>query len=291
MTAWAVTAIRKKHPDAEIVWVVQDAGKPVIDTAELVDEIILYPRKKGQKTSFGEMARFHRDLRSRSFDVGFDFQGHTKTALTLRLAKPKLRLQSRATDAFAARLNTIPDSCSKAVHDVDRAYALVRAWEEIDEPVKPIMPSLEDERGQFKDQGDFISLQTDSGHPNKIYPIELWAEVVKGLQNLGHRVVLIGGPNSPDLPEFESLVGELTLRESFACVAESRLHIAADTGTIHAAAAYGVPVVTVFGDEMPKEQFYPWTEQRRVLYKGEQPSLVSPEEIVQAAVELMEETA
>jgi ADP-heptose:LPS heptosyltransferase len=292
MTAWAVTAIRNKYPDAEITWAVQPNCSPVIASPQLVDTVKIYDREKWKTSAWTaqtirEKLRFYKALRAQKFDVGFDFQGHIKTSMSLFLARPKLRLQSRATDEVSKRLNTIPSACRKPMHEVELAMTLINQWEEFETPDLPIMPALAAERARFRDMGDYISIQSGSGGAAKIYPAEKWAMVAELLGSHGIKTVAIGGPGDPEVPGAENFTQQLTLAEALACTAESRVHLAADTGTGHAASAYDVPVVTVFGPESPA-RFRPWGSSGCVLHESQNPADVKPEAVVEAALKLWE---
>ena len=70
-------------------------------------------------------------------------------------------------------------------------------------------------------------------------------------------------------------------------VASSELHMAGDTGTGHMAAAYGVPVVSIFGHMDPRN-YRPYTKNGRVLRRGTEARNIEPEEVLAAARDLME---
>ena len=69
-------------------------------------------------------------------------------------------------------------------------------------------------------------------------------------------------------------------------VAHSMVHLAADTGTGHMAAAYGVPVVSVFG-YTDMIEYRPYTENGVVLNAGKSMDGVSPEQIVDSVESLV----
>lgn len=292
MAAWPVTAIRQAEPDSHIVWGVQPRCQPVISTPDLVDEIRLFDREGWKwrvwsKKRWREQLGFYFGLRKMNFDVGFDLQGHSKTALALWLAKPKQKWSVGGTDPLAKVWNPVAD-LKGAVHEVEKSLAVARMWRpELQLPEMPIMPSLEQERAKAREFGPMITLQTGAGGPRKAYPLEYWTQVAEGLKSCGCRLVTVGGPGDPAIPGTEAMNGKLNLRESIGFVAESRIHLAADTGTGHAAAAYGVPVVTVFGP-MKSERYHPWTKKGVILHEGLSPANIKPQQMIDAALSLME---
>lgn len=293
MTAHAVTGMRLKWPDAQITWAVDPRAEPVLDRTELVDQVIRFDRgawkrRRLDPTAWLEQLRLYLGLRRHRFDLGLDFQGHTKTALCLRLASPKRRLALRATDAFAARLNPLVRSGELPNHEVEKGFVLTEAVGVKERPKRPIMPSLAAERGVIAgltaDAKPLVTIQTGAGADFKRYPPEGWSAVAAALLEAGANVVVIGAPGDPNLEVkgARSAVGQWPLPMAMAAVASSAVHLSADTGSGHIAAAYGVPTVTVFGKGDP-ERFRPYSEVGTVLKHSDRPSDVSPGEIVQAA--------
>jgi ADP-heptose:LPS heptosyltransferase len=86
------------------------------------------------------------------------------------------------------------------------------------------------------------------------------------------------------------LVGKLSLRESMAWIAHSQLHLAADTGSGHIAAAYGVPVVSLFSNKSPARS-RPWGDRVTVLHNGPDASKIDPDEVVGAAAAWLQDHA
>src|ERR1039458_7532799 len=62
----------------------------------------------------------------------------------------------------------------------------------------------------------------------------------------------MGAAVMPDLPGVVSLINQLTLEESCAVIAESRLFVGIDSGLLHIAAALRVPCVGIFGPTSPQ---------------------------------------
>lgn len=296
MTAWAVSQLRRAHSGATLVWAAETRCLPVIAEGNLVDRVVDVPRERWKRERrWLEPLRFFAGLRRFRFDVGFDFQGHSKTAICLRLASPRVRLAARATDLFARALNPVVRLPVGSLHEVELGARLVAEWApNLGSLDPPIMPDLEIERravrGLLQDATErLVSIQTGAGAADKVVPPEHWARVADSLVGAGFRVCAIGGKNDPGVPhpQVENLGGRLDLREAMAVVAESALHLAGDTGTGHIAAAYGTPVVSIFGPT-PPERFRPWSTNAVVLRSpAGQTRDVSPETIAAAALEML----
>lgn len=295
MAAPVASSVRRAAPDAFIGWAVEKRCEDVVDAEKLVDDRASYdPRlfRKAKNRLAGmrrEWAYFIR-LRTLRFDVGLDLQGHSKTALCLRLAKPTKRYAIRATDVFARSLNPIL-KITEGQHTVERNLEALRLATGLVTDPTPIMPELcaekEEVRRMVGNGRPLATISVSAGAPFKEYPLERWSAVAAELMRQAYSVVFLGGPTdrAPIVHGTQDFVGKLSLAHSMAAVALSAVHLAADTGSGHMAAAYGVPVVSVFGPTEPS-LYRPYTEKGIVLCNGDHMEDVSADEVVQAAITL-----
>lgn len=289
LAAWPATALRRCRPTVHIGWAVDSRCADVLASPDLVDDVHPMPRgewkRRGSVRSLPAVLRAYMSLRPYRYDVGVDLQGHTKTALCLRLSGARVRWGVRPTDAFAAGLNRRLGISAHGAHELDlyRAVADALGWGPL--PDRPLMPNVEFEE---RDR-PLATIQTGAGFPDKRYPITHWREVARGLAARGFEVWALGGPGDPRLgiPEATDRVGELSLSEALAAIAGSAVHLAGDTGTGHAAAAYGVPVVSAFGPSDPA-RFRPWSERAVVLREAQETGAVSPDAVLAAVLKLVE---
>ena len=282
MAAWAATAIRNSVAGSQVFWAVQDTCSEVIDTDWLAEERLVVDRLSWRSlrwspTLWGRQFRLFSGLRRHKFDVGFDLQGHSKTALCLRLARPSRRVSHLSTDKFAATLNHQVDVGRDSIHEVEAHHRLVETVFPLGSSRSVKLPGV-----TSLVSGRPVTIQTGASRVDKRYPIEQWKVVAKKLVTRGYQVVAIGGKHDPhlDLPGVENLVGKLTLAESLGVIQSSRVHLAVDTGTGHVAAAYGVPVVSLFGQTDPV-RYQPFGSQCTIL-KAESPADIPPDDVVES---------
>lgn len=282
MASWALTGLRQTLPEAQITWAVQDRFAPVIDRSRLVDQVVYgdtihWKQHRWAPTTWANQLRMFAGLRREVFDVAFDMQGQAKTALCLRLCGAKKRLATRAHDKFAIRLNPTVDCLLGSVHEVEATWRLFNHWHECQLPNRPYMPPTNNR------PNDQIIIQTGSGHPHKKLSQERWVQVARKLLAAGHSVTSIGGPGDDKVPVngVTDLVGTIPLERSLDLVANCKLHVSADTGTAHAASAYSVPTVTVFGRTDPR-RYQPYGSISTVLRVGPDPNDLTADEIVNA---------
>lgn len=286
MAAWPVTALREAMPAARIVWALESRCAPVVRCPGLADRVFALPREAWKSArwapaTWSSQVRSYLGLRGERFDVAFDFQGHSKTALLARLSGARMVVANRGTDAFARAILRPVQPPADAVHEVELGLSLVRSWAPAPAGL-PMMPPSGPRVPRL------ITVQTGAGEARKAYPAESWAKVADLLAEEGFRVVLIGGLADPEPAcRAESLVGRCTLAEAVDWVARSAVHLAADTGTGHVAAAYGVPAVSVFGPTDPA-RFRPYGRDVVVL-RAPRPADVEPPDVAQAAAALSKE--
>jgi len=255
MAAWAVSALRLAHPEADITWAVDASCVPVIDQETLVQNLQIVHRSKWKKARWSpltwkEQLDSYLKLKTRDFDLGVDFHGHSKTALALKIAHPKKRIATFGTDYMSKRLNPVAPQ-NPDIHIVEQHLAALNLLAEpglqYELPELPIMPKTVEFEGS--PNGEYITIMTGASNALKSLSPESLQELGQLLLAKGEQVAFVGGPNDPviELTGCHHFVGKLNLSESASLIAKSKLHIAADTGTGHIASAYGVPTVTIFG--------------------------------------------
>lgn len=332
MAVPVASRLRRCLPDSYLAWAVESRCADVVDTESLVDFRAEFPRgdwsrRAGLRDWFTQF-RSAFSLRKVGFDLGLDLQGHSKTALVLKIARPKKALAVRAADGLVRRLVPVMEPQEEGLHTVEVNLRALSLLTDCDADASPIMPRLEAERRAIRVQigpkKPLATIAVSAGSPEKSYPLEGWAAVADALQEGGFQVAYLGGPKdlapqtaNRELP-FEnsstddpseispprlrggsatpqrrnaatpiSLVGQTKLSITIAWVAESSLHLAADTGTGHLAAAYGIPVVSIFGPKDPRV-FRPYTHKGIVLRESDRPGDVAPEKVVEAALAMKE---
>lgn len=293
MASYIATAIRIAEPDSRITWAVETRCLPVLAVGKLLNDIVDFPRDRWRRSRWSpkvwseQLGRFAR-LRARKFDFGMDLQGHSKTALCLRIANPKRRIAAFATDRLAQALNPVAPGEPNGRHRVERMLETARVFGSFELPLKPIMPSVKS-RGDLRlPMGRLASISTGAGALNKQYPARQWESVAVGLQRLGFGVVLLGADSDPRVRFAGAIdeVGQWDLASTMSAVAASDIHLAADTGTGHMAAAFGVPFVSIFGPTDPK-LFRPYSDRGKVLRASATPGDVEPSDVLAAVEDLI----
>ncbi len=293
MSTHVASRIRRAEPESHIgFWVDSDCA-PVIDVEGLCNTRYtinrnLWKEDRWSPSEWTNALKLFAQARRKKYDFGLDLHGHFKTAICLRISKPMRRLALRATDKYAKKLNPIFDIPQGDFHLVDWSLLALSELASFDADSSPIMPRLVEELENTKpwihNSKPTVSIATTAGKWDTKYPIERWQAVGKALSDQGFSVVFLGGMDGVpcEVEGTTDLVGKLTLSESMAVVSRSQLHLAADTGMGHIAAAYGIPVVSVFGPTNPTAS-RPYTEKGIVLQTSKDICSVQIEQVIEAA--------
>jgi heptosyltransferase-1 len=97
----AANALRDRFPTAHIVWVLEEKARDVLAYQPEIDETIVFQRDRWKNgilnpltflRTIGEVYRFVKELRSKHWDIAFDFHGILKSGLISYLSGAKDRV-------------------------------------------------------------------------------------------------------------------------------------------------------------------------------------------------------
>jgi ADP-heptose:LPS heptosyltransferase len=127
--------------------------------------------------------------------------------------------------------------------------------------------------------GPILALAPAANWVGKTWPVERFSRVAMRLLGpegplRGGRLMVLGGPGDAQLAHglkdivprkrFIDLAGKVDLVTAYACLKHARLFIGNDSGTMHLAAAAGIPTLGLFGPS--DERLYgPWGETARAV--------------------------
>lgn len=266
-------------------------------------------------------------LRARRFDAAIIFTVNTQTALPAALlckqAGIALRLAYSREPAYGLLTDRLaePDAGPLIRHEVERQLALVAAVGMYSDDTRLTWRCFGAERRRLAlqlhaagvPQGQpYVVLHPGATAASRRYPIDRFAAVAAQLRGRlpEHRLIVAGGED--DLAAARhiaravgagcvDMAGRLSLAELAALIDQAALVVCNNSAPAHLAAARQTPVVCMYALTNP--QHTPWQVSARVLNKdvpcrnclssrcvsGDQQCLagVSPEDVVQAAIELL----
>jgi len=122
--------------------------------------------------------------------------------------------------------------------------------------------------------------------PDKTWPRERFVSVAQQLQSAGLEPMMLAGPADDAAPfSHFQVFHNAPLAEVKNLMSGATLFIGNDSGPAHIAAAFGVPVVVLFGPSNPVT-WAPWRTEARVLTSKGGIGQIAVEEVMVAAVEL-----
>jgi lipopolysaccharide heptosyltransferase II len=287
-TTPAVRALRRRFPDARLVYLVEPAAAPVVVNNPHLDEVIVAPRARGWRGLAADVA-LGRRLRTSGFDVAIDFHGGPRASLltwlsgaperigyevvgrgwmyTRRVARPRALRPRHSVenqwDLVAALGMTPPDPRQDAVEmaaDPSAVAAVNRRLAEaaVTEPDR------------------LIVMHVSAGNPFRRWPLEHFVAVAAALA-AGHpmrRIVVTSGPSEGEAAErviagararlghdagHVLSCGEFSLAELRALVDRAALYMGGDSGPLHVASTTRVPIVGLYGPTLPARSA-PWRD-------------------------------
>jgi len=116
----------------------------------------------------------------------------------------------------------------------------------------------------LRDDGRVVALNSSGAFGgSKLWPVEYFAELARRIVvELDHDVLVTCGPNERDIARrivelsangrvFSMADQPMDLGTAKACIRRCRLMVSTDSGPRHVAAAFGLPLVTMFGPMLP----------------------------------------
>jgi heptosyltransferase-1 len=251
----------------EAGWLVEPPSRVLLDENPLLAQVIGAPSRKA--FGWGQALRVVRALRAERYDAALDFQGLWKSAAWARLSG------ARRVVGWERRARREPSSAvlvgeraerSSGGHVIDKNLSLLRPLgiEAVGLREFPL-PFSADAVGRVDaflagpGHGAPAVLNPGGGWASKLWPVERFGQLARGLRALGLRPLVSWGPGEEGLADrvVASSGGAAvrsfptSLLDFVELARRARLVVAADTGPLHLACAVGTPVVALFGPTDP----------------------------------------
>ncbi len=290
----AVSALRAALPECKIGWLIEQRWSELLcapgfafrgersQERPLVDDVFAVDIRALRSNPISpplwkELCRGLAELRSAGYEQVVDLQGAIRSALLASLSGVSDSWgENHPREAPAAIFyrHAVPIS---GTHVAQQNLALISAVAGI--PLDFCAPLLPRDAGSTEwcehsliGRGSgFCILNPGAGWGAKCWPPSSFAEVARRLSEVGVRSLVNFGPGEEHLARqvAESSGGaaeaiSCTVSQLIELTRRARLFIGGDTGPMHLAAAFGVPVVALFGPTNP-ERNGPWRTRNIVL--------------------------
>jgi len=270
LTTPVVSAIHEQIPGVEIHFITKKGFASLLNENPKISK--LYTIEK----SISEVLPA---LKNEKYDVVIDLH---KNIRTLQL-KQKLGIKSYSFDKLNFqkwllvnfKVNKLPN-----IHIVDRYFEAVTPL-----GVKNTQQQCEllfneqhviDTKKAFQlDSKSYLSVAVGAQFATKTMPTTMLVSI---LEKVEHPIVLLGGPSDETRGmEIENelrkkgkncvnAINQFSLLQSASIVAQSKVILTHDTGLMHIATAFSVPIVSVWGNTVPELGMYAYYPTQKELY-------------------------
>jgi heptosyltransferase-2 len=276
----ALGAIRETFPDAEIVVVAKPIVAPLFDPHPYCDRVLVFD-KQGKDRGISGLIRFGAALRRERFDLAILLQKAIEAAILATLAGIPRRLGYRTDGRRLLLTHSLPFTPGvRRQHHVKHYLHLLSSFgiQGSDDKLRLLVtPEEADWAKNLMGEGNWLAINPGAAYGSaKRWIPERFAEVGDRLaREYDLRVVLTGGPGEREIGrDIEqamqcsplNLIGETSVRQMAAVLSRCRLVVTNDSGPMHVAAAFGVPIVAVFGPT-DHTTTHPYSEAFRVVRK------------------------
>lgn len=264
LTTPVVRCLAEQLPDAEIHFITKKAFVPLLEGNPHIHRIIAIQSSVKEQLDH---------LKKENYDAVIDLHHNVRTLRLKRaLGKrsftfPKKNIAKFLLTTF--KWNRMPD-----IHVVDRYFMAVESL-----GVKNDRKSCElflrtNDRVDLSEYGlsdqPFVAVAMGTQFATKQMPVQLMADVLTGLQI---PVVMLGGPGDRERADalgkilnqqkIVDFCGKITLLQSADVLRRATVLLTGDTGLMHIATAFNIPVVSVWGNTVPAFGMYPYMPDHR----------------------------
>lgn len=264
LTSPVVRCIKQQLPGVELHYLTKKAFGSIVSNNPYVDKTFMIEKSVGEVLPQLELEKY---------DFLVDLHNNIRTFSLKRKLKvpnaafPKLHIPKWLLVNFKVRMKS-------RQHVVDRYFEAVKPLKVTNDgfPCDFFLdPEDEAKLIDFNlEPGKFTAFAIGAQFATKRLPVHKMIEVV---EKLHPPVVLLGGEMDAEtgkmicaaLPSQQVIntCGKLSLRESSGIVKNASVLLTHDTGLMHIASAFEIPVVSVWGNTVPAFGMYPYFPQKK----------------------------
>lgn len=294
--------LREAYPHARIDVLTGPKSGEVLDGCPYINSQIIYDTTRFHKYDSGvgktrSFASYVWQLRQPKYDLVFVLKRSFSSSLLAFLTGAQRRVGYALKGSGQLLRNlllTDKVAWREDIHEVDSLISVLEAVA-IDVPThKRALESWvsDSELAKVKETGlldstlaankKMVLIHAAAAHPDKLYPLSSWAELIKRLHQELDLVPVFSGDKQDAalyqelaaLSGLESIAlnfaGRLSLRESMALYSLMSLAVCVDSGPAHLCAAAQVPTVAIFGPTDPV-RWQPYGERNAAVFDSTLP--------------------
>jgi predicted lipopolysaccharide heptosyltransferase III len=286
LTTPVIRALRRRYPDATLIYLVESLAASAIRTNPNLNEVIVIEHRRGWRR-LAEDWSVARRLRRRRIDIAIDMHGGPRSSWLTLASRARMRVGYDVSGRRWMYTHVVPKPRGYAPrHSVRNQWDLLTPIdpafadgpdperEPIEMPVEPAAAARVS--GRLRDLGvaadaAIVVVHAAAGNEFRRWPERSFIEVVNALAtDAGRRSVIVVGA-AADAPVVERVVAGATARgpgkvsaaagwplpELRALMDRAALFVGGDSGPMHIAATSRVPILAIFGPTLPVH-WAPW---------------------------------
>jgi heptosyltransferase-3 len=274
-----LTAVRARHPEAEIHVVVRRGTEGILAGCPAIDQLHTSAAPAGERQPG---ARWHdiqllRRLRKVGFDTAFELGDGDRGRMLAWLCGAKKRFANDTHPPMSrwwrSRFTGVGTENWKGRHRVEKDFVTVQSALDLAEPIPPLCFDT-DAAEVWPHAGPFILFHPATRWTQKRWPRERWIELGQALAK-STSIVVSCGPDAEEVAEAQAIAdgigtratstkGKLSWAQLAGALRAAKMFVGVDTAAMHLAAACQCPTVALFGSSRDWA-WHPWAVRHQIL--------------------------
>ena len=286
LTTPIIRALRRRFPDATLVYLVESLAAPALAANPHLNDVIVIEHRRGWRR-LAEDWSIARRLRRRRIDIAIDMHGGPRSSWLTLASRARVRVGYDVSGRRWMYTDVVPKPRGYAPrHSVRNQWDLLTPVDPafvdgpdperdpIEMPVESGAAASVDERLRtlgIDPDSSVVVVHAAAGNEFRRWPERSFVDLVSGLAADGRSIVVVGAAS--DTPAVERVVAAAAIKsgkrahlaaargwplpELRALMDRAALFIGGDSGPMHIAAASRVPILAIFGPTLPVH-WAPW---------------------------------
>ena len=274
-----LTAVRARHPEAEIHVVVRRGTEGILAGCPAIDQLHTSAAPTGERqtgTRWQDIQLLRR-LRKVGFDSAFELGDGDRGRMLAWLCGAKQRFANDTHPPMSrwwrSRFTTVGEEKWSGRHQVEKDFGIVQSALDLGEPIPPLC--FEESAAEAWPHGEpFILFHPATRWTQKRWPRERWIELGQSLAK-SHSIVVSCGPDAEEIAEARAIAdgigaratsteGKLSWAQLAGALRAAKMFVGVDTAAMHLAAACQCPTVALFGSSRDWA-WCPWAVRHQIL--------------------------
>jgi lipopolysaccharide heptosyltransferase I len=250
-------------PGSEVHWLVARGLEGILEEHPMLRKVWVIQKDEWKKitkfhSTVGELRKLFSGLRAERFDYAIDLQGLFRSGLIAKATGAPVRIGFQEAREGSALFYTHRVVGGKDVHAVDR-YLKIAAYLgcDIDEVRFPLPQFSDGVKQELPVSGEYAVMVPGARKQANRWPAERFGKLAA---RLPMKTVVVGSTGDRVLADevvraskgkAVSIAGKTDLRRLVSVIRNARFMVSNDTGPMHIAAAFNIPVFALFGPANP----------------------------------------